>query len=105
VDPNAVAGMVFTLILATLVGGFILLYPLARRAAHLLDSKVQGDREPQAVSGPDVRMLTERVEVLESELSRLRERQDFTEGLTLSKGAQASEAARTLSRPAGPSST
>ena len=80
-DPNALAGMVFTLLLATLVGGFILLLPLARRAAHLLDAKVQRDKDPPAVPGPDVRMLAERVELLESELTRLRERQDFTEGL------------------------
>jgi len=81
-DPNALAGMVFTLIMAAMIGGMVLLYPLSRRLASQMDAKAQRDRaaaDPQLLA--EVQRLADRVESLEGELSRVRERQEFTESL------------------------
>jgi hypothetical protein len=82
-DPNALAGMIFTLMLAVLVGGFILLFPLSRRLGALLESKIADRKAPPAV-GPkqeDLRKLTEIVSDLQEEVRRLAERQEFAEQL------------------------
>lgn len=38
-DPNAILGVAFTLLLVLLIGGMILLYPLTRQLAKLIDTK------------------------------------------------------------------
>lgn len=81
-DPNAFAGMIFTLMLAIVVGGFILLFPLSRRLGALLEERIQERRRP-VVAAPteEIRRLTEVVDRLEEEVRRLSERQDFAEQL------------------------
>jgi hypothetical protein len=78
-DPNALAGMVFTLVFTGLIGGFVLLYPLSKRLGALMESKLRSQSEgaPQA----DIRKLTEVVRSLEREVRSLRERQEFTDSL------------------------
>jgi len=77
-DPNALMGMIFTLVLTMLIGGFILLYPLTRRLGQLLESRVSQGEASESLQG-DVRRLAQTVESLELELRSLRERQEFTE--------------------------
>ena len=76
-DPNAIAGMIFTLLLAGLVGGFILLYPVSRRLGLLLEEKLHPKRPPPGVSADALEALQQSVHALEGEVKRLTERQDF----------------------------
>jgi hypothetical protein len=80
-DPDALLGMAFTLILAVLVGGFILLFPIARRLGALLESRIEAQKRPLPQSTEDVRALTEAVHALQAEVRLLTERQEFTEQL------------------------
>lgn len=55
-EPVALAGMIFSLLVILLIGGFILLYPLSRRLGALLElAGVAAAREqrvrPSATSG------------------------------------------------------
>lgn len=84
-DPNALAGMVTTLILAAMVGGFILLYPLTRRLGALLEQRVQGKMTADPGENREVAQLREQVGVLERQVARLTERQEFTEQLVSEK--------------------
>jgi hypothetical protein len=84
-DPNALAGMVFTLLLAAMVGGFILLAPLSKRLGVLLEQKANEKSQRGAVN--EVRQLSERVQLLEQEVRLISERQSFTDQL-LSKEIQ-----------------
>lgn len=80
-DPNAMAGMIFTLILTALIGGFILLYPLTRRLGELLEVKMQADKGRAVPAQSEIRELIESVRSLETELRTMKERQEFTENL------------------------
>ena len=79
-DPNALAGMAFTLILAILVGGFILLFPLSRRLGQLVESKLQNKNGP-ALSSGEIEELQRTLQSLEGELRSVKERQEFIEKL------------------------
>jgi hypothetical protein len=81
-DPNAIAGMAFTLVLTALVGGFILLYPVSKRLGLFLESKLQ-DRLPQPAptNAAELEALRSSVLSLRAEVERLAERQDFMEQL------------------------
>lgn len=81
-DPNALAGMAFTLLLALMIGGFILLYPLSRRFAALMQSRMEERKTPPpSLSETEVAALRESIEQLATELRRLTDRQDFMEKL------------------------
>ena len=75
-DPNAIAGMIFALILVALVGGGILLYPLSRRLGQLLESRIENELQP---SESELRELRELVASLAGQVERLSDRQAFTE--------------------------
>jgi hypothetical protein len=79
-DPNAFAGMAFTLILIGFVGGFILLYPVSRRLGQLLESKLQNKNGPELT--PDqIETLQQALNSLQGDVRRLTDRQDFLEKL------------------------
>ena len=80
-DPNALAGMVFTLVLASLIGGFILLFPLSRRLGLLLEEKARQQKGGLSLSAQDVQTLRDRLEALESDVRVALERQQFIEEL------------------------
>lgn len=80
-DPNALAGMVFTLVLASLVGGFILLLPLSRRLGLLLEEKARQQKGGLSLPAQDVQALRDRLEALESDVRVAAERQQFIEEL------------------------
>ena len=80
-DPNAIAGMAFTLLLAGMVGGFILLHPIAKRLGALLEQKIKPPVLPDAKPSQDLARLQEQVASLERAVTQLSERQEFTEQL------------------------
>jgi chromosome segregation ATPase len=86
-DSNAVAGMVFTLILTGLIGGFILLHPLTKRLGALLERRLETEGRT-APAQAEVRRLAETVNSLEAELRMLKERQEFTENILASRERQ-----------------
>jgi len=80
-DPNAIAGMVFTLLLAGMMGGFILLYPLSKKLAALLEAKLQTPEQRTLPSDKEITQLRDQVARLEQQLKRVVDRQEFTEQL------------------------
>ena len=81
-NPEALAGMIFTLIVIAMILGFILLFPVTRRLGQLLEQKL-GERPAKA--RPDatneVQRMRDQVQALESEVRMLTERQQFVEAL------------------------
>lgn len=79
-DPMGLAGMLFTLILLAMVGGFILLLPIARRLGAFLEQRLQ-QRSPDQLLSNQIRGLESSLQALQQEVSLLSERQAFTESL------------------------
>lgn len=80
-DPLALAGMVFTLLVILMIGGFILLFPVSRRLGKVLERWLEEKRP--AGKEPEVAQLRAAVQALEREVRSLSERQDFVESLRL----------------------
>jgi hypothetical protein len=78
-DIVPLAGMLFTLLLFGMIGGFILLFPIARRLGAYLEQRI-GEGKPDRGS-PDLRRLESSVRSLQEEVARLSDRQDFTDAL------------------------
>jgi len=78
-DAAMVPMMIFTVVVLMLIGGFILLLPLARRLGALVEHRMLSESE--AAAGADVEALARAVETLREEVERLAERQEFTEKL------------------------
>lgn len=77
-DPVILAGMIFSVVVLLLIGGFVLLYPVARQLGEYLRHRIQqGDRAPEE----QVEELRRAVESLRNDVAHLAERQDFTERL------------------------
>jgi hypothetical protein len=87
-DPNALAGMIFTVILSLLIGGFILLFPLSRRLGLLLEAKIQERKRIPGASVEELENLRSAIQSLEAEVRLLAERQEFTEQLVARKERQ-----------------
>ena len=82
-DPIALAGMIFTLVLVLIVGGFILLFPVSRRLGLFLEAKLK----PASLASEDTRKLWEAIHSLETELRRIADRQEFTERMLTERSA------------------
>jgi hypothetical protein len=80
-EPMALAGMLSTLILALMVGGFILLFPLSRRLGSLLDARLESRKAQPRVGDEEIAALRDNIENLANELRRVNDRQDFIEKL------------------------
>lgn len=82
---DSLAGMVFALVMTVvmlgMIGGIILLGPLARRAGELLELSIQERRLRGSTVGDDVARLQAVVEQLEAQVSVLQEHQEFTQRL------------------------
>jgi hypothetical protein len=79
-DPMALGGMLFTLILVAMIGGFILLLPVTRRLGAVLEQRLNAD--PGAgLAAERIRRLESEVQALTAEVERLSERQEFTDAL------------------------
>lgn len=73
----ALAGMILSLLLTIIVGGFILLFPLSRRLAALLEQRVR--ERSQGSAAERLEPLREALHALQAEVERLAERQEFME--------------------------
>ncbi|MBI4521011.1 MAG: hypothetical protein HY701_09235 [Gemmatimonadetes bacterium] len=80
-DLTAVAGMIFTLFLAAIITGGILLFPLARRLGLLLEAKLQEKKPGAGVPAQELKRTWDAISALESQVKGLSERVDFTERL------------------------
>jgi cell division protein FtsB len=80
-DPLALAGMVFTLLVILMIGGFILLFPVSRRLGKVLERWLE-EKRPGGKE-PEIAQLRAAVQALEREVRSLSERQDFVESLSL----------------------
>jgi hypothetical protein len=78
-EPMALAGMAFVLVLCAMVGAFILLIPLSRRLGQLLDAWLQDKRG--VVPNGEIAELRRTIQELEAEVHALAERQQFTDQL------------------------
>lgn len=92
-DPVIAAGMIFSLVVLMLIGGFVLLYPITRQLGSYLERRMLAEADPDEWKG-QVRALTREVEALREEVSSLAERQEFTERLLERPGATSDDAAR-----------
>jgi hypothetical protein len=80
-DEEMVVGMIFTLLLGLMVGGFVLLYPLSRRVAILMERRFH-DKDPvPRPSTEELDALRQSVAELSTQIDRLVDRQDFMEKL------------------------
>lgn len=79
-DPLILASMIFCLVVLGLSGGFVLLFPMTRRLAEVLEKRYLGDGAGGA-SEEQVAALREVVRALRGEVERLGEQQLFTEKL------------------------
>lgn len=78
-DPVIGFGMIFTVVVVAMLGGFILMFPLTRRLADVLEKRLLAE---ERAAGPEqLAALAQAVEALRDEVERLSERQDFTERL------------------------
>ena len=80
-DSEMLAGMAFTLILAVLVGGFILIFPLSRRLGAIMEARLEEKKAPARLPDAELVALRDVVEQLGAELRRVNDRQDFIEKL------------------------
>ena len=80
-DPVVIPLLVFWVIIASIVGGVILLRPVSRRLGHFLDEWIAIRRAEQEGSGERFQEQAARLAALEEEQYRLREQQEFMESL------------------------
>jgi hypothetical protein len=86
-DPDVFMGLIFTIIMTLIVGGFLVSIPIIRRLGKLTDAWVHSRQE--GLSGQkEFAMLMDRMEIFEDRLSdietiqnRVAQRQEFVEGL------------------------
>ena len=84
-EPMALAGMAFVLVLVAMIGGFILLIPLSRRLAQMIDAWVRERRNVD--ESEELAQLRRTVQTLEAEVNAIAERQQFTEQLLQNRQA------------------
>ena len=80
-DPIVIPLLVFWVIIASIVGGVILLRPVSRSLGHFLDEWIAIRRAEQEGSGERFQEQAARLAALEEEQYRLREHQEFMESL------------------------
>ena len=73
--------IVFWIIIASIIGGVILLRPVSRSLGHFLDEWIAIRRAEQEGSGEQFQELTTRLAALEGGQRRLLEQQEFMEAL------------------------
>lgn len=75
------AGMIFSLLMVLIIGGFILLFPLSKRLGQLIEMRLDERRVRETLPDAELEELRRIVESLQSEVALLTERQEFTERL------------------------
>ena len=104
-DLVPIAGMLFSLLVVLVIGGFILLFPISRRLGKFLELRIDERMEWDTLPKESVNELMSVVEELQTEVQRLRDRQQFIERL-LEPGQPRTKASRgEESGPGGDRST
>ncbi len=80
-DPMALMGMLFVLIVVAMVGGFILLAPLFRRLGAVLEHWLNERGKANQIGPGEFGRIREEVATLRDEMEALANRQDFVEKL------------------------
>ena len=85
IDILPFAGMIFSLLLVLIIGGFILLFPLSRRLGQLLELRME-ERRQSLASGEgavneELQLALAAIEALREEVASLSARQQFMERL------------------------
>ena len=78
-DPEVIPMMIFTIIVLAMVGGFIALFPITRTLGRYLEYRMTQKGRVEDQERMD--LLLRAVESLRDDVTRLAERQDFTERL------------------------
>lgn len=76
---EALAGMIFTIVVLAMVGGFILVLPITRRLGAFLEYRMS--ERTRALENEERERFLRAVESLRDDVARLAERQDWMERL------------------------
>lgn len=93
-DPYAQGGMIFTIIMTVIIGGFIITYPVMRRLGLLLEESIRerrASRLDQSQVGhiaSEIADLQASIDRVEGHMGLLTERQDFVESLLTHRESQ-----------------
>jgi hypothetical protein len=82
-DPMGVAGMVFVVVMTALIGGMILLAPVAKRLGLLLEMKIRESGTEKLTPPEDSQRLWATLDELATKVDALAERQAFDAQLLL----------------------
>ncbi len=80
-EPMALVGMLFVLIVLAMVGGFILLVPISRRLGEVLELWLDERGKANQIGPGEFGRIREEVATLRDEMETLTNRQDFVEKL------------------------
>lgn len=86
-DPYALGGMIFSVVMVLIIGGFIVTFPILRRLGHLMEESIRERRDARLDKGQvaqisgDIADLRNAFETLEKQLDLVGERQEFVENL------------------------
>ena len=86
-DPYTLGGMIFSLIMVLIIGGFIVTFPLLRRLGGLMEESIRERRDARLDKGQvaqisgEIADLRNAFETLETQLELLGERQEFVDNL------------------------
>jgi len=86
-DPNALGGMLFTLLMTIVIIGGILAFPIMRRLGSALELWLNDKRHAQAALPPaDTKALRDTIRALADRLESIEDRQTFLEELVEGRG-------------------
>jgi len=86
-DPYTLGGMIFSLIMVLIIGGFIVTFPIVRRLGGLMEEYIRERRDTRLDRGElgrvegELQHVREALETLRRQLDLVQERQDFMEEL------------------------
>lgn len=86
-DPYTVGGMIFSVVMVLLVGGFIVSFPILRRLGGLMEEMIRERRESRLSKGStaeiqeEIAGLRRAFEALDRQVDLIGERQEFFENL------------------------
>lgn len=98
-DPIVLMGMIFSLIVLLLLGGFILLFPLSRRLGVLLEEWIRDKKREGPLPSGELKQLSAALAALEERVDRMDQRQQFLEELASPDALPSAEAGETDPRP------
>lgn len=78
-DADAIAGMIFVLVILAITAGTIILFPVTLRLGRLLERRLEGNAGEDLAL--EVRELQARIQEIQRDVARIGERQAFTDSL------------------------